>query len=109
MSKLDYALISRFDGTGSTYTTVTDIVGYHPTYLIAAETVTPTRLIVADKHGLDPRPTVWRKNKHQVPSRFVEDVWTLIEHSGKGLRQAIAMFPHVKKTSSLSMVALVRT
>ncbi len=71
-------------------------MGYHPTFFIAAESITPTRLIIADKHGLDPRPPVWRKNKHQVPSRYdVEDVWSLIEHSGKGLRQAIAMFPNV--------------
>ncbi len=92
-----YALISWFDGTGSTYTTVVDTIGHHPTFFIAAEMVPTTRYIVADKHGLDPRSSVWRKNKHQVPSRYAADVWELIEDAGKGLRQAIALFPNVTK------------
>ncbi len=74
MSKLDYDLFSWFDGADSTHTTVTDIVGYDQAYFIAAKTVTATGLILTDKHGFDPGPSVWRKNKHHVPSRYVEDV-----------------------------------
>ncbi len=34
---------------------------------------------------------------YQVPSRYVEDVWELVDEAGKGLRQTFAMFPTAKK------------
>jgi hypothetical protein len=95
----EYGVFSLFDGTSTTYTTITEEAGHAPTFFVAAEYEPTIRLIAADKHGLninhlDP---VWRPNKYDVPSRYLKDVWELLQDHGQILKELGQLFPSCKR------------
>ena len=94
-----YGIISMFDGTSTTYTSITREVGYAPSYCIAAEYDQDIRYIAADKHGfpIDEKDPVWRPNKYGVPSRYLKDVWEICADFGQVLKDIRRLFPTCKR------------
>jgi hypothetical protein len=62
----DFFLISLFDGTSTTLTTVSDVAGKPPKAAILAEIDNDIRYVAANKHGLAADADVWQYNKYGV-------------------------------------------
>ena len=89
---MPYALISLFDGCGSSFYIFKDAIGYPPQVFIAAEWDQHLRAIVADALGLS-LDNNWRVNKFQSKSIYVSDVDDLFSNEARILRQFISLLP----------------
>ena len=89
---IPYALISLFDGCGSTFYIFKDAIGYPPQVFIAAEWNQHLRAIVADALGLS-LDNNWRVNKFHSKSIYVSDVDHLFNNDALILRQFISLLP----------------
>ena len=89
---IPYALISLFDGCGSSFYIFKDAIGYPPQVFIAAEWDQHLRAIVADALGLS-LDNNWRVNKFHSKSIYVSDVDHLFSNDALILRQFISLLP----------------
>jgi hypothetical protein len=91
-----YGLFSLFDGTSTTYTTVTNYVGKHPSFFVAAEYDENIRPIAADKHGMSLVTEAWQYNKHNVPTRYIGNAWLVFKNYAAAVREAKKLFPDLQ-------------
>ena len=86
------ALISLFDGCGSTFHIFKDSIGYPPHVFLAAEWDQHLRAIVADALGLA-LDGAWRFNKFHSKSCYISDVDQLFLNDALILRQFVSLLP----------------
>ena len=87
-----YAVISLFDGCGSTFHIIKNAVGYAPKVFLAAEWDGTLRAIVADALGLSLDGS-WRFNRFQSKSMYLSDVDDLFKDDALVVRQFLALLP----------------
>jgi hypothetical protein len=88
-------VISMFDGVGSVYHIIKKKLGKPPTIYIAAETDPVLRRLVSAELGLR-EDQQWGFTVEGVTTLYVKDVWELLSKDALILRQAKAMYPHIK-------------
>ena len=87
-----YAVISLFDGCGSTFHIIKNAVGYAPKVFLAAEWDVTLRAIVADALGLS-LDGYWRFNRFQSKSMYLSDVDDLFKDDALVVRQFLTLLP----------------
>ena len=88
-------VISMFDWVGSVYHIIKKKLGKPPTIYIAAETDPVLRRLVSAELGLR-EDQQWGLTVEGVTTLYVKDVWELLSKDALILRQAKAMYPHIK-------------
>ena len=72
-----YGIISLFDGCGSSAVTITEAVGYAPSFITAAENDTDIRPIVAECRGYSLEPA-WTSSSVAAAAFYASDVRHLV-------------------------------
>ena len=89
-----YGIISLFDGCSSSAATITEAVGYAPSFVIAAENGADIRPIVAEcRYSLVP---AWGPSQLAAAAFYAADVRQVVATDALLLRQAAALQPGCK-------------
>jgi hypothetical protein len=87
-----YAVISLFDGSGSTAHTVVDdmLDGLQPTAILSAENDPRIRPFVQEHIGFNPGSEAWQVTKLAKTGRYITDVWDIVRNKALVLREFLA-------------------
>ena len=100
-----YALISLFDGCGTTLQVVTKQIGHPPSVFLCCEKDTTLRIIVAEQLGLDFDGN-WCRSRRGPVSIYLDDVAKLFAEDSKVIREFCGFLLHNQPAPILKVLAI---
>ena len=100
-----YALISLFDGCGTTLQVVTKQIGHPPSVFLCCEKDTTLRIIVAEQLGLDFDGN-WCWSRRGPVSIYLDDVAKLFAEDSKVIREFCGFLLHNQPAPILKVLAI---
>ena len=100
-----YALISLFDGCGTTLQVVTKQIGHPPSVFLCCEKDTTLRIIVAEQLGLDFDGN-WCRSRRGPVSIYLDDVAKLFAENSKVIREFCGFLIHNHPAPILKVLAI---
>ena len=100
-----YALISLFDGCGTTLQVVTKQIGHPPSVFLCCEKDTTLRIIVAEQLGLDFDGN-WCRSRRGPVSIYLDDVAKLFAEDSKVIREFCSFLLHNQPAPILKVLAI---
>ena len=100
-----YALISLFDGCGTTLQVVTKQIGHPPSVFLCCEKDTTLRIIVAEQLGLDFDGN-WCRSRRGPVSIYLDDVAKLFAENSKVIREFCGFLFHNHPAPILKVLAI---
>ena len=100
-----YALISLFDGCGTTLQVVTKQIGHPPSVFLCCEKDATLRIIVAEQLGLDFDGN-WCRSRRGPVSIYLDDVAKLFAEDSKVIREFCGFLLHNQPAPILKVLAI---